>query len=53
MTHGLSAREAAEQVVRHFPALLGPGASGSGAGAPSASLDWNDAGGVGSLGLSH
>ena len=53
MTHGLSAREAAEQVVRHFPALLGRGGSAGGAAASGPSLDWNDAGGLGSLGLSH
>ncbi|WP_201314740.1 glycosyltransferase family 9 protein [Dyella sp. EPa41] len=53
MTHGLSAREAAEHVMRHFPELLGPDGSIGHAAATDASLDWNDATGLGSLGLSH
>lgn len=53
MTHDLSAREAAEQVVRNFPALLGRGGSTSCVVAASPNRDWNDADRVGSLGLSH
>jgi hypothetical protein len=53
MTHGLSAREAAEQIIRTFPSLLGrAGAAPSTSASASPDLDWNEAG-LGSLGLSH
>jgi len=53
MTHGLSAKEAAEQIIRTFPSLLGRAgaASGTSTGA-SSDLDWDEAG-LGGLGLSH
>jgi heptosyltransferase-3 len=52
MTHGLSAKDAAEQVVRTFAALLGRVAAPNTAAATGPELDWNQAG-LGSLGLSH
>lgn len=53
MTHGISARDAAEQVIQAYPALLRrAGAPTSTTAAADSGLDWNEAG-LGSLGLSH
>jgi ADP-heptose:LPS heptosyltransferase len=53
MTDGLSAKEAAAQVVRAFPGLLGCGGSATSAVAASPALDWDHAGELGRRGLSH
>ncbi len=56
LTQGMSARDAALQVVRAFPALLREG-GGAGGAAADLSLNWADVGGhpgnLGHLGLSH